>query len=72
MILLIAIELAEKGIPLQKEVSIGINYKGKKLKATGLKRGLLINFGLSSIELQAICSLEPKCIYSVLICVICG
>jgi len=23
-------------------------------------------------ELQAICSLEPKCIYSVLICVICG
>ncbi|SPF31875.1 conserved hypothetical protein [Candidatus Desulfosporosinus infrequens] len=25
----------------------------------------------SSIELQAICSLELKCIYSVLICVIC-
>ncbi|MDR3585177.1 MAG: GxxExxY protein [Desulfosporosinus sp.] len=25
-----------------------------------------------AIELQAICSLEPKCIYSVLICVICG
>ncbi|MDR3598928.1 MAG: GxxExxY protein, partial [Desulfosporosinus sp.] len=53
----LAIELAEKGISFQKEVSIGINYN---------------NFGLSSIELQAICSLEPKCIYSVLICVICG
>jgi hypothetical protein len=26
----------------------------------------------SSIELQAICSLEPKCLYSVLFCVICG
>ncbi|MDR3600081.1 MAG: GxxExxY protein [Desulfosporosinus sp.] len=25
-----------------------------------------------AIELQAICRLEPKCIYSVLICVICG
>ncbi|MDR3601918.1 MAG: GxxExxY protein [Desulfosporosinus sp.] len=25
-----------------------------------------------AIELQAICSLEPKYIYSVLICVICG
>jgi len=23
--------LAEKGIPFQKEVSIGINYKGKEL-----------------------------------------
>ena len=77
----LAIELAEKGIPIQKEVLIGINYKGKELnctyradyicynevlvelksvskmgvneeaqiinylKATGLKRGLLINFG---------------------------
>ena len=77
----LAIELAEKGIPFQKEVLIGINYKGKELnctyradyvcynevlvelksvsktgvneeaqiinylKATGLKRGLLINFG---------------------------
>ena len=27
----LAIELAEKGIPFQKEVSIGINYKGKEL-----------------------------------------
>ena len=77
----LAIELAEKGIPFQKEVLIGINYKGTELnctyradyicynevlvelksvskmgvneeaqiinylKATGLKRGLLINFG---------------------------
>ena len=77
----LAMELAEKGIPFQKEISIGINYKGKELnctyradyicyneilvelkavskmgvneeaqiinylKATGLKRGLLINFG---------------------------
>jgi len=30
----LAIELAEKGIPLQKEVSIGINYKGKELNCT--------------------------------------
>ncbi|SPF44550.1 conserved hypothetical protein [Candidatus Desulfosporosinus infrequens] len=30
----LAIELAEKGIPFQKEVSIGINYKGKELNCT--------------------------------------
>lgn len=82
----LAIELVEKGIPFQKEVPIGINYKGKELnckyradyicynevlvelkavskmglneeaqlinylKATGLKRGLLIDF--SEFQLQ--------------------
>jgi GxxExxY protein len=48
----LAIELAEKGIPFQKEV--------------------LIYFGDHQLSYKRICSLEPKCIYSVLICVICG
>ncbi|MDR3600675.1 MAG: GxxExxY protein [Desulfosporosinus sp.] len=62
-------------VELKSVSKMGVNEEAQiinDLKATGLKRGLLINFGLSSIELQAICSLEPKCIYSVLICVICG
>jgi GxxExxY protein len=30
----LAIEVAEKGIPFQKEVSIRMNYKGKELNCT--------------------------------------
>ena len=82
----LAIELAERRIPFQQEVLIGINYKGKELnctyradyicydevlvelkavskmgineeaqiinylKATGLKRGLLVNFAESQLR----------------------
>ncbi|MDR3540902.1 MAG: GxxExxY protein [Desulfosporosinus sp.] len=48
----VAIELAEKGIPFQKEVLIGINYKGKELNCT--YRGDYICYNEVLVELKSV------------------